>query len=192
MPPQNDHDDDSGYKILIGSLHTGFQEANRIIEGFNEKAKSTITVSALVLGVMVAGTRVALGMSGEGAAARSLMEQAVPVVGIPASALMGAGIASIIVSIVASLVAIAAVRLDNPFGSSTVVTNGMLDATKIDTWNAASKKGIYRRLCKEYARAIMRRETVARWSGRATLVGQVALGAGVVLAAIASAGLFLA
>jgi len=102
MLPQNGRDDDFGYSILIRSLHTGFQEANRIIEGFNGKAKSTITVSALVLGAMVAGTRVALGLAGENGAARSLMEQAVPVIGVPASTLMGAGIAAIIVSIVAS------------------------------------------------------------------------------------------
>jgi len=89
-------------------------------------------------------------------------------------------------------VAIVAVRLDNPFGSATVVTNGMLDETKIDAWNEAPKQDIYKRVYKEYAGATMRRENVARWSGRATQVGQAALGAGVVLAAVASAGLFWA
>lgn len=178
--------------MLIRSLHTGLHEVNRVIEGFNDKAKSTITVSALVLGAMVAGTRVSLGLTGESGAVRSLMEQTVPVVGVQVSTLMGAGIVAIIASIVASLVAIAAVRLDNPFGSSTVVTNGMLDATKIDAWSEAPKKDIYKRICKEYAGAIIRRENVARWSGKATLAGQVALGTGVVLAAVASAGLFWA
>jgi len=192
MLPQNGRDDDYGYKILIRSLHTGFQEANRIIEGFNGKAKSTITVSALVLGVMVAWTRVAPGLSGENGAVHSLMGQSVPVVGVSVATLMGAGIAAIIVSIVASLVAIAAVRLDNPFGSSTIVTKGMLDMAKIDAWNEVSKKSVYRRVCTDYAKAIMSRENVARWSGRATPVGQVAPGAGVVLAAVASAGLFWA
>lgn len=191
MLPQNGPDD-FGYRMLIMVMHTGFQEANRIIKEFNDKAKSTITVGALVLGAIVAGTRVALGWAGDGDAALGLMEQTVPVIGIPVSALMGAGIISIIASIVASLVAIAAVRLNNPFSSSTIATNGMLDMAKMDMWDKASKGAIYRKICRGYANAMIKRESVARWGGRATLAGQVALGAGVVLAAVASAGLFWA
>lgn len=191
MLPQNGPDD-FGYRMLIMVMQSGFQEANRIIKELNDKAKSTITVSALVLGAMVAGTRVALGLAGGGGAVRSVMEQAAPVAGIPVPTLMGAGIAAIIISIVASLVAIAAVRLSNPFSSNTIATNGMLDTAKIDMWDKASKRAIYRKICRGYANAMIRRENVAKWSGRATLVGQVALGAGVVLAAVASAGLFWA
>jgi len=178
--------------MLLSMLRTGFQESNRVIAGFNDKAKSTITVSALVLGVIAAGTRVSLGLGGEDVAGLGPMDQLVPVVGIPVSALMGAGIAAIITSIVASLVAIAAVRLDSPFGTNTVLTRGMLDPTKFKMWSKTPKERIYKKMCEEYAKATLKREKVARWSGRATLTGQISLGAGVVLAAIASAGIFLA
>lgn len=143
MLAQPVQEDDFGYKMLLSVLRAGFQESNRVIAGFNDKAKSTITVSALVLGVIVAGTRVSLGLGGEGGAGLGLMNQLVPVAEVPVSALMGAGI----VAIITSIVAIAAVRLDSPFGTNTVLTRGMLDPTKFKMWNKIPKERIYKKMC---------------------------------------------
>lgn len=178
------------YKILIEILHTGFEESNSILKGVYDKAKTTITVGAVILGVIIAGTRVLYGLLIENSARDDLMSQASPIHEVSVSSLMGWGIAMIVVSIVMSFVAIGVVRIKNPFGSQVLFTEDELDQSKIKLWKTLPRKHTYETICEAYARATYNRERASMVSGAVTLAGQVCLGVGLAMASMAAIGLF--
>lgn len=192
LAPQSSPDDDlyQRYKTLIRILHTGFQESNNILKGVYDKAKTTITVGSVILGVIIAGTRVLSGLLAENSTRSEVMSQESLIHGVSVSSLMGWGIVMIIVSIVVSFVAMGVVRIKNPFGSQVLLTGDELDQNKVKMWKTSLKKDVYEATCKAYARATYSRERASMVSGAVTLAGQICLGVGLVMTSIAAIGLF--
>lgn len=178
------------YRMLIEILQAGFCESNNILKGVYDKAKTTITVGAVILGVIIAGTRVLSGLLVENSAGEGFMSQASPIHGVTVSSLMGWGIVMIIVSIVVSFVAMGVVRIKNPFGPNMVLTSNKMDQEKIRVWVTSLKKDACEAICEAYAKATRSRERASRASGIVTLIGQVCLGVGLSMASIAAIGLF--
>jgi len=176
--------------MLIEILRAGFLESNNMLQGVYDKAKTTITVGAVILGVIIAGTRVLSGLLVENHARESMMSQATLVHDVSVSSLMGWGIVMIILSIVVSFVAMGVVRIKNPFGSKIVLTRGRLDQKKIMVWMTSLKMDTYGATCEAYAKATRSRERAFKASSVVTLTGQVFLGLGLVMTSIAAIGLF--
>lgn len=192
MNTQSSPDDElyQRYHMLIKILHAGFLESNNILKGVYDKAKTTITVGAVILGVIIAGTRVLSGLLSENSAREGLMAQASLMHGVSVSLLMGWGIVMIIVSIVVSFVAMGVVRIKNPFSYQILLTGGKLDQSKIKMWKTLPRKYTYEKICVAYAKATRSRERASIVSGAVTLAGQVCLGVGLIMTSVAAISLF--
>jgi len=173
-------------------MRTGYRDAHGAVRDHADKAKANITAGTVVLGIIIAGTRVSSGLLGENGG-RNLAEPLIPALGIPlVPTLMALGMGAIVLSIAVSVGAIAAIRLKNPFSSRAVLTRGALDQTKIRSWGMAPKKAIYEKICKAYGEATLHRERLAMRSGKAVAIGQISLVVGLVLTVAASISAFVA
>jgi len=169
--------------MLVEEMRAGYRDAHGTVRDHADKARANITAGTVVLGIIIAGTRVSSGLLGD-AGEYALAAPLIPALGVPlVPTLMALGMGAIVVSIAVSVGAIAAIRLKNPFSSNTVITRGTLDRSKIRSWGMASKKALCAKICKAYGEATLHRERLARRSGKATAIGQVSLVAGLVLTA---------
>lgn len=185
-------DNDFGYSVLVEEMREGYRDVRATIRENVDKAKANITAGTVVLGIIIAGTRVSSGLLGE-AGEHALADSLIPAFGIPlVPTLVGLGMGAIVLSIAVSVGAIAAIRLNTPFGPHTILTKGSLDRSKLKAWERAPKKTIYTKICKEYAEATLRGEKVARRSGKAMAIGQISLVVGLVLTAAASVSALVA
>jgi len=179
-------DNGFGYDALVEEMRSGYRNAHDTLKDHVDKAKANITTGTVVLGIIIAGTRVSSSLLGE-ADEHALMAPLVPALGAPlVPTLMGLGMGAIVFSIAVSVWAIAAIRLRTPFGSETALTSGEIDHAKLNAWGRAPKKAICAKICDAYGKATLQRERLARRSGKATAIGQISLVAGLVLTAAAS------
>ncbi len=175
-------DDGFGYNALVEEMRAGYRDAHGILRDHVDKAKANITAGTMVLGIIIAGARVSSGLLGQ--AGHDLSAPLIPSLGIPlVPTLMGMGMGAIVLSIAVSVGAIAAIRLEKPFGSRTVLTEGELDHAKFKAWGRVPKEAICAKICDAYGKATLQRERQARRSGKATAIGQISLVVGPVLAA---------
>lgn len=176
---------------MVGEMRTGYRDAHGIVGDVVDKAKANITAGTVVLGIIIAGTRVSSGLLGD-AEAHALATLLIPAFNVPlVPTLMGMGMSAIVLSIAVSVGAIAAIKLKTPFGSQAALTRGALDHVKIKSWTTAPKKIIYEKICKAYGEATLHRERLAMRSGKATVIGQISLVVGLVLTAAASISAFM-
>jgi len=173
-------------------MRSGYRNAHNTLKDHVDKAKANITAGTVVLGIIIAGARVSSSLLGE-AGEQALLAPLVPALGVPlVPTLMGLGMGAIVLSIAVSVGAIAAIRLKTPFGSDTVLTEGEPDHAKFRSWGQVPKEDICEKICYAYGKATLQRERLARRSGKATVIGQISLVAGLVLTAAASVSALVA
>ncbi len=171
------------YEEVADMLQAGTRECDESINGLIDRAKSTLGVGAIVLSVIIAGTRAfaSLGENGPGDFITKMSEIGVTV---PVPTFWIFGTALIIASMCVSLVAFNVVKLRIPFGSPLLITNNKIDPQKFDVWNKVSKDYIHKRKCESYATTLQNRERILAILGKLTFIAQTMLIFGLVISSV--------
>jgi len=82
LSDQNAPENDFGYDLLVEEIRAGYRDAHGTIGDNTAKARTNITAGTVVLGIIIAGTRVSSGLLGE-AGEHALAAPLIPTLGVP-------------------------------------------------------------------------------------------------------------